>query len=176
VLAAGGAFHEHAQAPDWAQGLFDGKIRLPAEGLMRDAMALDRVLRHEYAHALIHDRTRGRAPTWLSEGLAIACEGRDTDRERKILLSSDHVIPIRELHGSFLTLPRTEVPLAYAESASAVDYLLRRHGETAMRTLLARLGKTRDFAAAFHDATGAPYTEFQAGWLRHVIDSRGGSS
>ena len=176
VLAAGGAFHKQAQAPDWAQGLFDGKIRLPAEGAMRGGAALDRVVRHEYAHALVHDRTRSRAPTWLSEGLAIACERRDTDRERQILRSSDHLSPIRELHGSFLTLPRTEVPLAYAESASAVDYLLRRHGETAMRALLARLGEMKDFAAAFQDATGATYTEFQAGWLRHVIDSRGGSS
>jgi len=176
VLAAGGAFHEHAQAPDWAQGLFDGKIRLPAEGAMRGGAALDRVLRHEYTHALVHDRTRGRAPTWLSEGLAIACEGRDTDRERRIMRSSDHLIPIRELHGSFLALPRTEVPLAYAESASAVDYLLRRHGETAMRALLARLGEMKDFAAAFQDATGATYTEFHTGWLRHVIDSRGGGS
>src|SRR5207247_132308 len=83
------------------------------------------VLRHEYTHALVHDRTRGRAPTWLSEGLAIACEGRDTDNERQIVQSSDHLIPIRELHGSFLTLPRTEVPLAYAETAAAAEYHLR---------------------------------------------------
>ncbi len=90
--------------------------------------------------------------------------------------SSDHLIPIRELHGSFLTLPRTEVPLAYAESAAVVEYLLRRHGAPAMRALLARLGEAGDFAAAFQDATGTTYTEFQAGWLRRVIDSRGASS
>src|SRR5438094_3329091 len=46
----------YAQAPDWAQGLFDGKIRLPVEGAMRDGTALDRVLRHEYTHALVQDR------------------------------------------------------------------------------------------------------------------------
>ena len=182
VLSAGGTFHEHAQAPDWAQGLFDGKIRLPAEGAMRDRVALDRVLRHEYTHALVQDRTRGLAPTWLSEGLAIACEGRATDRERQIVQSSNHLIPIRELHGSFLTLPRTEVPLAYAESAAVVEYLLRRHGETAIRTLLTRVGEVKDFAAAFEDATGAPYAEFQADWLRRLrlppvsIDSKGSSS
>jgi tetratricopeptide (TPR) repeat protein len=176
VLSAGGAFYEHAQAPEWALGLFDGKIRLPAEGATRDGAALDRVLRHEYTHALVHDRTRGRAPTWLSEGLAIACEGRETDRERQIVQSSDHLIPIRELHGSFLTLPRTEVPLAYAESVAAVEYLLRRHGAPAIRTLLARLGETKDFAAAFQFSTGATYVEFQADWLRHLIDSKRSSS
>ncbi len=175
VLAAGGAFHEHAQTPDWVQGLFDGKIRLPAEGAMSDGAALDRALRHEYTHALVHERTRGRAPTWLSEGLAIACEGRGTDRERRIVQSSDHLIPIRELHGSFLTLPRTEVPLAYAESAAAVEYLLRRHGTAAVRTLLTRVGESKDFAAAFLDATGVTYAEFQTGWLRWLIDSKGSS-
>src|SRR5207245_4689786 len=125
--------------PDWAQGLVAGTVRLPVEGAMPDGTAMDRVLRHGYTHALVHDRTRGRAPTWLSEGLAIACEGRDTDNERQIVQSSDHLIPIRELHGSFLTLPRTEVPLAYAASAAGVEYLLRRHGETAVRTLLTRV-------------------------------------
>jgi tetratricopeptide (TPR) repeat protein len=176
VLSAGGAFREPAHAPDWAQGLFDGKIRLPAEAVMRDGAALDRVLRHEYTHALVHDRTRGLAPTWLSEGLAIACEGRETDRERRIVQSSDHLIPIHELHGSFLTLPRTEVPLAYAESAAAVEYFLRRHGAPAMRMLLARVGETRDFATALKVATGTTYSEFQADWLRSIIDYRGASS
>src|SRR5438094_2112162 len=92
----------YAQAPDWAQGLFDGKIRLPVEGAMRDGTALDRVLRHEYTHALVHDRTRGRAPTWLSEGLAIACEGRDTDNERQNVHTTYHLIHIHALHSSFL--------------------------------------------------------------------------
>jgi hypothetical protein len=80
------------------------------------------------------------------------------------------------LHGSFLTLPRTEVPLAYAESAAAVEYFLRRHGAPAMRMLLARVGETRDFATALKVATGTTYSEFQADWLRSIIDYRGASS
>ncbi len=57
-----------------------------------------------------------------------------------------------------------------------MEYLLRRHGETAVRTLLTRVGEMKDFASAFEEATGAPYAEFQADWLRRLIDSKGRSS
>ena len=175
VLAAGGTFHEQAMAPHWAQGLFDGRIRLPLEQAQRGGAALDRLVRHEYTHALVQARTRGRAPAWLSEGLAIVCEGRETEQERRVVRESDHLIPFNELHGSFLSLPRSQVSLAYAQSATAVEYLLQRHGTASLRTLLARLGESKAFAEAFHEATGATYVEFQAGWLRRLIDSRGGS-
>lgn len=173
VLYTDGEFPAHASVPHWAQGLFDGQIRLAVSWATLHGESLDKTLRHEYTHALVHARTGGNVPTWLSEGLAIASENRDTDDARAVMRKGGHLIPLPELHGSFLTLPSTQVPLAYAESAAAVSYLLARHGEAAVRALLARLGESKDFATVLRDVTGGTYAEFQSGWMRSLMDSLG---
>lgn len=173
VLYTDGEFPAHASVPHWAQGLFDGQIRLAVSWAVLHEESLDKTLRHEYTHALVHARTGGNVPTWLSEGLAVANEGRGTERTRHLVRATDRPIPLNELHGSFLTLPPAQVPLAYAESEMAVRYLLARHGEAAVRALLMRLGETKDFAAALRDVTGETYAEFQAAWMRSLIGTPG---
>src|SRR5262249_19324022 len=64
----------------WASGLFDGKTRLRVGRVRPPVQELERLARHEYAHAAIHDLTRGRAPRWLHEGLAQALEGAAADQ------------------------------------------------------------------------------------------------
>jgi len=172
MLYTDGEFPVHASVPQWAQGLFDGQIRLAVSWAGLHEESLDKTLRHEYTHALVHARTRGNVPTWLSEGLAIANEGRGTEREWNLARAADRLIPLDELHGSFLSLPSAHIQLAYAESAAAVDYLVSRHGAPSVRALLARLGKSRNFAAAFQETVGMPYADFQAAWMRSVVDSR----
>lgn len=173
MLYTDGEFPAHASVPHWAQGLFDGQIRLAVSWAALQNESLDKTLRHEYAHALVHARTGGNVPTWLSEGLAITSENRETDEAREVMRSAGRLIPLHELHGSFLTLPATQVPLAYAESEAAVRYLLARHGEAAVRTLLVRLGEARDFATAIQGVTGGTYAEFQSAWMRSLSGSPG---
>jgi hypothetical protein len=173
VLYTDGEFPAHASVPHWAQGLFDGRIRLAVSWAGLREEGLDKTLRHEYTHALVHARTRGNVPTWLSEGLAIANEGRGTERERRLVRAADRLIPLHELHGSFMILPPAQIPLAYAESEAAVNYLLARHGTSSVRALLARLGETKDFATVLRDVTGETYAEFQSAWMRSIIEASG---
>ena len=172
MLYTDGEFPAQASVPHWAQGLFDGQIRLAVSWAGLHEENLDKTLRHEYTHAVIHALTHGHVPTWLSEGLAVANEGRGTEREWRLARTADRLIPLDELHGSFLILPPDQIQLAYAESTTAADYLVSRHGASSVRELLVRLGQSRDFAAAFQEAMGVPYADFQAAWLRRVIDSR----
>jgi hypothetical protein len=173
MLYTDGKFPAHASVPHWAQGLFDGQIRLAVSWAALHEESLDKTLRHEYTHALVHARTRGNVPTWLSEGLAIVSENRETDEARRVMGNTGHVIPLHELHGSFLTLPPAQVSLAYAESETAVRYLLAHHGEAAVRTLLMRLGEAQEFATAIRDMTGGTYAAFQSAWMRSLVESRG---
>ena len=49
-------------------GSWSARVRPPAR-------ELERLVVHEYAHAAIHELSRGRAPRWLHEGLAQVLEG-----------------------------------------------------------------------------------------------------
>ena len=168
ILYAEEEFHDVTVTPAWAQGVFDGKIRLPVGGASVQAELLNKVIRHEYTHALVHARTRGHVPTWLTEGLAIVFEGNDVRRGWDLLRKADHLVPLRELHGSFLTLPPSQRSLAYAESFAAVQYLIDRHGVRPVRTLLKDLGGSKDFDRTFQEALGLPYPDFQAAFIRGV--------
>jgi len=168
TLYTDGIFPAQAFVPTWAQGLFDGHIRLAVVWAELREDSVDRTLRHEYTHALVHARTGGNVPTWLSEGLAVLSENRATDESGEVMRNAWHLIPLSELHGSFLTLSARQVSLAYAESEAAVRYLLARHGDAAVRTLLRRLGEGRAFESAIEDATGSAYAAFQSVWARHV--------
>jgi stage II sporulation protein D len=60
----------------WAAGVARGRrIELQPLTLLRKRRILDKTLRHELAHAVIEVLSDGRAPRWLSEGLAIHVAG-----------------------------------------------------------------------------------------------------
>jgi SpoIID/LytB domain protein len=60
----------------WAAGVTRGRrIELQPLTLLRKRRILDKTLRHELAHAVIEVLSAGRAPRWLSEGLAIHVAG-----------------------------------------------------------------------------------------------------
>ena len=46
-------FSDITRSPGWSGGLFDGRIRLPMRGALGDPRELERVLTHEYVHALV---------------------------------------------------------------------------------------------------------------------------
>jgi tetratricopeptide (TPR) repeat protein len=79
VLYERGQFSHVTRSHAWVNGLFDGRIRLPVGPALSGRAELERLLTHEYAHAVIHHRARGRAPRWLQEGLAQVLEGRAPD-------------------------------------------------------------------------------------------------
>lgn len=70
VLYPNNSFADQGHA-SWSAGVYDGKIRLPAEGAAAQTLAFKGTLFHEYAHALFHRSTRGAGgPAWLNEGFA----------------------------------------------------------------------------------------------------------
>jgi tetratricopeptide (TPR) repeat protein len=154
-------FHDITRSPSWAGGLFDGRIRVPVQGALQNRTEFERVLAHEFTHALIQSvATRG-VPTWLHEGLADCFDGSDIRKKEQQIRQSEARVPLSRLEDSFEGLTSKEAALAYAASAVAVHQLLEDPVPLALANLLTDIGRGIPFTEAFERNLLISYAEFQ---------------
>jgi tetratricopeptide (TPR) repeat protein len=162
-------FHDITQAPSWMGALYDGRIKLPVRGLDHGSELLDRTVRHEYAHAVVSQLTRGRCPVWLNEGVAIWAE-EQTDGERlewaQRAISDQELFHLSQLTGAFTDLPPSRVPVAYAQSYLAVRALLDAEGAYRVRALLSAIGDGMNAVAAFESVMLRSLADFEGDLVR----------
>jgi tetratricopeptide (TPR) repeat protein len=163
VLYTGEQFHDITRSPAWAAGAYDGRIRVPMRGALDDAKELDRVLAHEFAHALVNTLAPRNVPTWLNEGLATALEADSLGWARDRVRRASAPMSLTTLRSSFGRLTGDQAQLAYATSALAVSRLLDEAGGFAMTNLLRDLGDGVDFEDAFLHRIQRPFAAFLTG-------------
>ena len=102
----------------------------PLEALRRRGV-LDGTLRHEYVHSVIELLGHGRAPLWLTEGLAVHVAGEGALLARG---ASKSEMPRAELERRLQQQPgsATEMRALYAAAYREVSALIRREGEAAV--------------------------------------------
>lgn len=131
------------------------------------------VIPHELVHLVFDTAVRNPyrfPPRWFNEGLAVyLSEGYgpgDRNRVERAVAAGD-LIPLTALTGQFPT-DADRTYLAYAESVSAIDHLVRSDGTDGLFALVAayRDGLTDD--EAFTRALGRDLEAFQAGWLKEL--------
>jgi hypothetical protein len=148
------------QAPDWSGGLFDGTVRVPAQGLTGVTPALLSVLKHEMTHAFVHARTRGRAPTWLHEGLAQLEEGKTAAPYAGALLEAwrkTRTFGLPSLEGSFRRFSSARARSGYVVSLAAVEMLRETRGPGALAHLLDSLGEGTPVEDAMRETLRGDY-------------------
>lgn len=161
-------------SPAWADGLFDpvlGRIQIPTQGATTDTKWLTNVLRHEYVHALLHDRlgpSSGALPLWLNEGLAMQLAGNEWPDLHQFTPGEVTVIPLQYLEGSWGQLPQNVASLAYVEANSATRFLIERFGMPRIDDLLASFKARESVAAALRSKLFLSYEQFQQQWLESV--------
>jgi len=177
VILQNGTASEQSRLPAWADGLYDGDIRVPANGLSRPTERLGTVLRHELAHSFIDSRTRGNCPAWLQEGLSQWLEGASPDRddERLSLLAREGRLPaLLTLEAPFLERQNDEVPIAYGASLSATAHILRTRGIPGIVRLLESLGAGLPTEEALPNALGMTYRQLQKSWGAYLLEGPAG--
>lgn len=162
VLYSTEQFSDITRSPRWAAAVFDGIIRVPMRGAAEKGEDLDRVLAHEFTHALIRSvATRG-LPTWLNEGLASVLESDDTSWADRIVTQTVNPPSLRILSAPFGKLSSNDATIAYAASTVAARRLLEEAGGGAIANLLRDLGDGVEFEAAFLHRIQRPLADFEA--------------
>ena len=153
---------------------FNKVMFLSPGALLRGYRWLDTAA-HEYVHYLIVLATKNRAPIWLHEGIAKYLEKKWRGGEGGFLHPGEEAllydarekniyVPFKKMEPSLIYLDTPqEVHLAYAEAASAVDFIQRTMGENALVRLLAGIRNT----APAPRTQGAPALGEENPGMRH---------
>ena len=161
VLYTTEQFRDITRSPAWAAGAYDGTIRVPMRGALDKHEELDRVLSHEFTHALIRVLAPRGVPTWLNEGLATALESGDLSWAEADMQQVHGRVPLRALQNGFSRFTGAQAEVAYAASALAARRLLDEAGGAAIVNLLRDLGSGEEFEAAFLHRIQQSFADFQ---------------
>ena len=138
-----------------------------------DASWVESVVPHELTHVVFQTAVENPyhdPPHWLNEGLAVYLSDgyADSDRSQVRQAAADgSIIPLDGLAGAF---PTTEQRffLAYAESVSAVDRIVRVNGRDALVKLIRSYHDGVSDDDAFKAALGRDVAGFEADWLAEL--------
>jgi len=166
VLYTERQFQDITRAPSWADGEFDGRIRLAVGGALRSPGALDRVVTHEFVHAAIASVAPRGVPAWVNEGLASFLDSSDQSWVARSLASTNTRIPLGQLDDGFARFDGQLAAIAYAESAVAARLLTERLGPN-LGVFLQMLGTGHTVDQALSTLNVRPEA-FHAEWGRRV--------
>jgi hypothetical protein len=128
------------------------------------------VIPHELTHLVFGtavDNPYHSPPHWFNEGLAVyLSQGYTADDRSNVEGSAGDgtLMPLTAIDGQFPTAG-DRFRLAYAESVSAINYLIKTYGQDALVALIHDWGTGVSDDEAFHAALGVDVAGFQAGWL-----------
>lgn len=131
------------------------------------------VIPHELTHLVFNtaiDNPYHAPPRWLNEGLAVYLSEGYTPAWRSAVTSavgSGGVIPLGGLIGQFPTTA-DQFLLAYGESVSAVDFMIRNYGKPALVKLIRSYSGGGSDDEAFSAALGVDTAGFNAAWLKDL--------
>ncbi len=137
--------------------------------------SLTKTMKHELCHLMLHDHIRNeRLPKWLDEGIAQWV----SDGMAELIMNSkrqslDDVVlagnylPFADLTHRF-PRDRQSLWLAYEESKSMVEYIVKRYGKKGVSNLLYQLKTGQDFDTALDKCFSITFAELESGWRRQV--------
>lgn len=132
---------------------------------------------HEMTHVVIRQKIRGplgslSMPHWMDEGLAVYYESPGSlDSQFSIPLKraiqNDTLVPIRSLTGSF-PADSSAANLAYAQSYSVVDFIIRHYGREKLAQLLQVFKSGAFYDDALRQVLGVDTDGLEVEWRKDI--------
>lgn len=164
ILYTNQEFSDITKAPTWVGALNDGRIRIPVQGLTSVSSDLSRVLRHELTHSFIQQKTAGRCPTWLQEGIAQWMEGQRSAQSASALAAAfdaNSGVGLQSLEPSWMNLSSHDAGMAYPWSLAVVEAMIEGRGMTDLDHLLDELKSEGSTEEALKAVYHIDYPELQ---------------
>jgi tetratricopeptide (TPR) repeat protein len=161
ILYTNQTFSDITRAPSWSGALNDGRIRVPVEGLNTMTDELARVLKHELTHSFVGQKTGGRCPVWLQEGIAQFMEGKRSRANAAVLSAAyqSHMeVSLLSYETSWLNMPRDAASSAYAWSLAVVEEIMTVNGIDDLERILDRIAAGSSTEDAIHAVLHEDYS------------------
>ncbi len=171
ILYTNQTFMDITRAPGWVGALNDGRMRIPVEGLSSITDELARVLKHELTHSFVAQKTAGKCPVWLQEGIAQYMEGK---RSRSVAgtLSSAYErhmeFSLASYETSWMNLPRETVSSAYAWSLATVEAIISVNGMGDIERILDRIAAQSATEDAIHAVLHDTYADLTQSTVQYL--------
>ncbi len=171
ILYTNQQFSDITRAPSWVGALNDGRIRIPMQGLTSVTDDLSRVLKHELTHSFLQQKTAGRCPVWLQEGIAQWMEGRRSDGTARALVvafEANGGVDLHGLEGSWMNLSTHDATLAYPWSLAVVEAIIAGRGMNDLNRVLDVLSSEGGAEPAIRRVFHMDYSELQAQTISYL--------
>lgn len=178
----GGATEPNSEP--WIAGVsYPGRYLILAAVPDDDSAELKRVIPHEVSHQVLYQATQNPfnlPATWLDEGLATYNQQGGTDGYNALLkeaVDDNNVMPLPTLNTSF---PFDDTyQLAYAESYSAINFIIDTYGEEALGKVIDAYKNGVSHDEAIQQGLGISLAELDREWrasLGDIDDGTGGGT
>ena len=162
VLYTREQFNDITRLSSWSVAAYDGRIRIPLGVTLEQPAELDRLLSHEFVHAVVTKLGGRTVPAWMNEGLATVLEPAGSKEVEAALDRAGDGPALSKLHRSFVGLSVRDAEVAYASAARAVRRLIEVRGTAALVALLQDLSQGAPFEEAFERRIAMRYEEFES--------------
>jgi tetratricopeptide (TPR) repeat protein len=140
---------------------------------------------HEYMHYLIVKLTSNKAPIWFHEGLSKYEESRWRNGPSYLsllyqtllarALADNKLIKFDRMEPSLVRLETPEdVQLAYAQAASAIEFIVTKAGPGRLREIMVRMAAatTKGASEAIREVLGLQFPEFEEKWREYLTSKK----
>ena len=131
------------------------------------------VIPHELTHVAFADASDSpyhNPPRWFNEGLAVYMSDGYDSSDRQLVSQAVKNGTLRSLlaYSDYFPLDASRIYLAYAESVSAIDYMVRKYGQPAVAKIVRTYATGTTDDEAFKAGIGIDVATFNAAWLTSV--------